>query len=141
MRTDIWEKWLHHIDSEFRIQDRKILLLVDNALSHSSSELSNNTNKTLSVNNVEVDDYQLNSENEDLMDDFPAYMEDHAEAHAEDYAEAQAEDHAEAQAEDHAEAQVEDHVKAHVEGLAETHIEEQEPTPILLMDETKNLLR
>ncbi|CAG8810516.1 6386_t:CDS:2, partial [Gigaspora margarita] len=55
----------------FRIQDQKILLLVDNAPSYSSPESSNNTNKTLSVNNVEVDDYQLNSKNEDLMDDFP----------------------------------------------------------------------
>ncbi|CAG8815236.1 46102_t:CDS:2, partial [Gigaspora margarita] len=68
--TDIWEKWLRHIDSEFHIQNQKILLLVDNVPSHSSPKSSNNTNKTLSINNVEVDDYQLNSENEDLMDDF-----------------------------------------------------------------------
>ncbi|CAG8639062.1 10642_t:CDS:2, partial [Gigaspora rosea] len=51
---------------DFRIQDRKILLLVDNAPSHSSPE----SNKTLNFNNVEVDDNQLNFENEVLMDDF-----------------------------------------------------------------------
>ncbi|CAG8733153.1 43548_t:CDS:2, partial [Gigaspora margarita] len=67
--SDIWEKWLHYIDSEFCIQDRKILLLVDNAPSHSSPE----SNKTLSVNNVEVDNNQLNSENKVLMDDFPDF--------------------------------------------------------------------
>ncbi|CAG8828713.1 834_t:CDS:1, partial [Gigaspora rosea] len=71
MRSDIWEKWLRYIDSGFRIQNRKILLLVDNAPSHSSPELPNNTNTTLSVNNVEDDDYQSSSENEDLMNDSP----------------------------------------------------------------------
>ncbi|CAG8796454.1 27727_t:CDS:2, partial [Gigaspora margarita] len=69
-------RWLRHIDSEFCIQDRKILLLVDNAPSHSLPESFNNTNKILSINNIEVDDYQLNSENEDLRDDFLGFRND-----------------------------------------------------------------
>ncbi|CAG8721892.1 32058_t:CDS:2 [Gigaspora margarita] len=99
IRTDIWEKWLRHIDSEFCIQDRKICYLW--TMRH----------------------LILNSKNEVLMDDFSgfrdndetegspesnkksnteAHMEDHAEAHVEDHVEAQAKDHTEAKAEDHA---------------------------------------
>ncbi|CAG8833174.1 38514_t:CDS:2 [Gigaspora margarita] len=114
MRSDIWEKWLYYIDSGFHIQNRKILLLVDNAPSHSSPEPPNNTNKTPSVSNVEDDNYQLSAENEDLINDSP---EAHAEVHAED------------------------HMEAHAGGLAEGSVEAQEPTPILLADETKNLPR
>ncbi|CAG8756469.1 27758_t:CDS:2 [Gigaspora margarita] len=112
---------LQNLFSQYELED------IYNADETGSPESSNNTNKTLSVNNVES-----NAE---------AHVEDHAKAHAEDHVEAQAEDHAEAQAEDHTEAQAEDHVEAHVEGPAETHMEKQEPTPILLVDETKNLLR
>ena len=34
MRLDIWESWLSYINEGFRIQNRHILLLVDNATSH-----------------------------------------------------------------------------------------------------------
>ncbi|CAG8759144.1 21799_t:CDS:2, partial [Gigaspora rosea] len=34
MRDDIWEKWLKFIDKGFRIQNRKVLLFVDNAPFH-----------------------------------------------------------------------------------------------------------
>ncbi|CAG8661162.1 26969_t:CDS:2, partial [Gigaspora margarita] len=71
IRLDIWEKWLRYIDSGFCIQNRKILLLVDNAPSHSSPEPPNNTNKIPSVSNIEDDDYQLSAENEDLINDSP----------------------------------------------------------------------
>ncbi|CAG8755996.1 13010_t:CDS:2, partial [Gigaspora rosea] len=43
MRTDIWEKWLKFIDKGFRIQGRQVLLLVDNASSHTAPETSNPT--------------------------------------------------------------------------------------------------
>ncbi|CAG8834987.1 39329_t:CDS:2, partial [Gigaspora margarita] len=36
MRSNIWENWLCYIDSIFRSQERKILLIVDNAPSHIS---------------------------------------------------------------------------------------------------------
>ncbi|CAG8746356.1 12760_t:CDS:1, partial [Gigaspora rosea] len=142
MRSDIWVKWLHYIDFEFRIQDRKILLLVDNALSHSSPE----SNKTLSVNNVEVDDNQLNSENEVLMDDLPNSRDNNE---TERSLEVQ---HRGTRGRPRgstcgrprgstrgrpAEAHVENHTEAHAEGLMEAHVKEQEPTPILLADETK----
>ncbi|CAG8609662.1 3925_t:CDS:2 [Gigaspora rosea] len=45
MRCDIWENWLKFIDDGFRIQNRKVLLLVDNAPSHMLSKKSN-TNDT-----------------------------------------------------------------------------------------------
>ena len=114
------------------------MLLVDNAPSHSSSELPNNTNKTLSVNNVENKDYQSSSENEDLMNDSPApetmmKLKDHLKSNKKDNAEAHAEDHVEAHAEDH--------VEAHAKDLVEAHAEEQEPIPILLADEIKNIPR
>ena len=34
MRSDIWESWLSYINEGFRIQNRHILLLADNAASH-----------------------------------------------------------------------------------------------------------
>ena len=40
MRSDIWEQWLHYIDSGFRIQNKQVLLLVDNAASHTAPEAS-----------------------------------------------------------------------------------------------------
>ena len=45
MRRDIWESWLSHFNSGFRIQNRQVLLLVDNAPSHVVSSV----NDTLSV--------------------------------------------------------------------------------------------
>lgn len=36
MRSDIWESWLKYLDKGFRIQNRQVLLLVDNAPSHTS---------------------------------------------------------------------------------------------------------
>ncbi|CAG8763013.1 32464_t:CDS:2, partial [Gigaspora margarita] len=62
---------LNYIDPEFCIQDRKILLLVNNTPSNSSPKLSNNTNKIVNVNNIEIDINQLNSKNEVLIDDLP----------------------------------------------------------------------
>jgi len=34
MHSDIWKSWLKYINESFRIQNRHILLLVDNATSH-----------------------------------------------------------------------------------------------------------
>ena len=34
MRSDIFEEWLKYTNNIFRVQNRKILLLVDNASSH-----------------------------------------------------------------------------------------------------------
>ena len=36
MRREIWESWLKYIDEGFRIQQRHVLLLVDNAPSHNT---------------------------------------------------------------------------------------------------------
>jgi hypothetical protein len=42
MRSDIFGKWLEYINIIFRAQNRKILLLIDNALSHFNSDKNNN---------------------------------------------------------------------------------------------------
>lgn len=49
MRSDIFIEWLHYLDNWFRMENRKILLLIDNAGSHfnpktleDSSDLSEN---------------------------------------------------------------------------------------------------
>lgn len=34
MRSDIFEEWLRNLNGYFRIQDKKILLLIDNAAAH-----------------------------------------------------------------------------------------------------------
>ena len=34
MRSDIFEEWLKYINNKFRIQNQKILLLVDNTSPH-----------------------------------------------------------------------------------------------------------
>jgi len=39
MKSDIWEKWLTFHDKGFRIQNKKVLLIVDNARSHSEPEM------------------------------------------------------------------------------------------------------
>jgi hypothetical protein len=52
MRSDIWEDWLRYIDAGFRIQNRKILLLVDNAPSHNTPILR----KTSVIANDETED-------------------------------------------------------------------------------------
>ena len=57
MRSDIWEQWLHYIDSSFRIQNKQVLLLVDNAASHTApeaSEVQDNTDE-LPLNNADSD--------------------------------------------------------------------------------------
>jgi hypothetical protein len=56
MRSDIWVSWLKHINEEFRTKKRQVLLLVDNASSHSLNDgetllqLSNITLKYLPPN-------------------------------------------------------------------------------------------
>ncbi|CAG8792319.1 41971_t:CDS:2 [Gigaspora margarita] len=125
-------KQLKYIDSEFRIQDRKILLFVGNAPSYSLPELSNITKKKqLTIIKLKG---RLKSNTEVLAEDY-------AEVHTEDHAKVHTEDHAEVHIKDHAGVHVEDYIKAHVKGLIEAHMEEQEPIPILLVDETNNLLR
>jgi hypothetical protein len=41
MRSDIFIEWLHNLDNYFRVVDRKILLLIDNAGSHFNSKVLN----------------------------------------------------------------------------------------------------
>ena len=42
MRSDIFGKWLEYINIIFRVQNRKILLLIDNASSHFNPDKDNN---------------------------------------------------------------------------------------------------
>lgn len=49
MRSDIFIEWLHNLDNYFRVVDRKILLLIDNAGSHFNS-------KVLNLSDEEIDD-------------------------------------------------------------------------------------
>jgi hypothetical protein len=41
---DIWEDWLYRINCTFRSENRKILLLVDNAPSHTANIFENKEN-------------------------------------------------------------------------------------------------
>ncbi|CAB4401535.1 unnamed protein product [Rhizophagus irregularis] len=54
MRADIFIEWLHHLDNYFRIMDRKILLLIDNAGSHFNPKVFEETNSDLSESDEEV---------------------------------------------------------------------------------------
>ena len=56
MRSDIFVKWIKHLDHYFRTMGRKILLLVDNAGSHFNP-------KVFEEDNVSDDD-KSNSEQE-----------------------------------------------------------------------------
>jgi len=48
MRSDIFEEWLKYINNEFRIQNQKILLLMDNTSSHFNPDENEQDNLTLS---------------------------------------------------------------------------------------------
>ena len=48
MRSDIFIEWLNYLDNYFRVMDRKILLLVDNAGSHFNPKALEETNSNLS---------------------------------------------------------------------------------------------
>ena len=48
MRSDIFEEWLKSINNRFRIQNRKILLLVDNASPHFNPDENEQDNLVLS---------------------------------------------------------------------------------------------
>jgi hypothetical protein len=59
MRSNIFIEWLQHLDRWFRTMDRKILLLIDNAVSHFNPKiLDENNNNT----DEEVDDSDSNGE-------------------------------------------------------------------------------
>jgi DDE superfamily endonuclease len=52
MRSDIWETWLKYYNKGFQIQNRQVLLLVDNAPSHTSPITNeNNINESDSDTN------------------------------------------------------------------------------------------
>lgn len=46
MRMDIWESWLQRINSIFRNEDRNVLLLVDNAPSHTANSFEDEDSST-----------------------------------------------------------------------------------------------
>ncbi|GES82215.1 tigger transposable element-derived protein 6-like [Rhizophagus clarus] len=59
MRSDIFGEWLEYINNKFRTQNRKILLLIDNASSHFNPDDHNNrvtehTNDNLNLSHVRV---------------------------------------------------------------------------------------
>jgi len=60
MRADIWENWLRYLDVGFRIQNRKVLLLIDNAPSHiiNMAFLHDNSDDE-TVDNTNIDLFKL----------------------------------------------------------------------------------
>lgn len=54
MRSDIWEAWLRSQDSIFRAQNKKILLLVDNAPSHTLPQLSNSNESIMDTSEEDI---------------------------------------------------------------------------------------
>ena len=55
MRSDIFGKWLEYINSGFRAQNRKILLLIDNASSHFNPDKYNQeTSDNLNLSHIKV---------------------------------------------------------------------------------------
>ncbi|CAG8712151.1 43343_t:CDS:2, partial [Gigaspora margarita] len=109
---------LKDINSEFCIQDKKILLLVDNASSYSSPKLSNNMNKTVSINNVKPD-FRDNDEAERSLEKQRGSTRGrpHGSTHRRPY-----------------ESTCRRYIEVHTEGLVAAHIEKQKLTPILLPD-------
>ncbi|CAB4398575.1 unnamed protein product [Rhizophagus irregularis] len=63
MRADIFIEWLHHLDNYFRIMDRKILLLIDNAGSHFNPKVFEETNSDLSESDEEVAESSHSAQN------------------------------------------------------------------------------
>ena len=53
MRSDIFGKWLEYTNSKFQAQNRKILLLIDNASSHFNPD-EHETNENLNLSHVKV---------------------------------------------------------------------------------------
>jgi DDE superfamily endonuclease len=57
MRSDIFGEWLERINSRFQAQNRKVLLLIDNASSHFNPDERNDqeaTNDNLNLSHVRV---------------------------------------------------------------------------------------
>ena len=59
MRSDIFGEWLEYINSGFRAQNRKVLLLIDNASSHFNPDEHNNqvteqANDNLNLSHIRV---------------------------------------------------------------------------------------
>ena len=55
MRSDIFGEWLEYINSGFRAQNRKILLLIDNASSHFNPDKYNQeTSDNLNLSHIKV---------------------------------------------------------------------------------------
>ncbi|CAB5293589.1 unnamed protein product [Rhizophagus irregularis] len=63
MRADIFIEWLHHLDNYFRIMDRKILLLIDNAGSHFNPKVFEKTNSDLNESDEEVAESSHSAQN------------------------------------------------------------------------------
>jgi DDE superfamily endonuclease len=66
MRSDIWEQWLRYINDSFRIQGRKVLLLVDNAASHMIP----------GTNNIQDDDADEQSSENDSIGEIEEFQEE-----------------------------------------------------------------
>jgi len=62
IRSDIWEQWLHYIDSGFCIQNKQVLLLVNNAASHTAPEASEVQDDT---NELPLDNANSDADNAD----------------------------------------------------------------------------
>ena len=58
MRSEIFSEWLRGLDNQFRRENRKILLLVDNAPSH-FYPLSNDPNENDESNDSSNEDYNV----------------------------------------------------------------------------------
>lgn len=61
MRTDIWESWLQRINCTFRSANRHILLLVDNAPSHTANSCEDDEDSSTAEADVIEDSLQLSN--------------------------------------------------------------------------------
>src|SRR4051812_40709212 len=59
MRSDIFIEWLNYLDNYFRIMNRKILLLIDNAGSHFNPKVLEETNSNLNENDFDGEDDEV----------------------------------------------------------------------------------
>lgn len=64
MRSDIFGEWLTELDRKFRLENRRILLLVDGATSHYNPNKDNDSNE----NNVPNEDNDSNENSEDMLE-------------------------------------------------------------------------
>ncbi|CAG8749290.1 37413_t:CDS:2, partial [Gigaspora margarita] len=68
MRNDIFAEWLKDLDNQFRLQNQKILLLLDNTTSYFNPKLNSSDEEPVINDEYLEDNFSSNSNNDDFSD-------------------------------------------------------------------------